>query len=139
MAVRIKDKTFHFKADPFDTLRNLLNMFRLDNPDLPIPVGAGLLGYLSYDLKDSLEKLPRTSTDNLCLPHICLFAPSAIIVQDKADNTSWLCTPQVSSSKFQVSSFKVPKTIPVFLDVHIARMLLITGCWLPIFKKVFLT
>ncbi|MCP4351520.1 MAG: aminodeoxychorismate synthase component I [Desulfobacterales bacterium] len=106
MAVRIKDKTFHFEADPFDTLRNLLNMFRLDNPDLPIPVAAGLMGYLSYDLKDSLEKLPRTSTDNLRLPHICLFAPSVIIIQDKADNTSWLCIPQVSNFKFQVSSFK---------------------------------
>lgn len=46
------------------------------------PLQAGLLGYLAYDLKDNLEKLPRTSIDNLQLPHICLYAPAVIIIHD---------------------------------------------------------
>ena len=94
MSIIAEDKSVHFQGDPFDTLRMILNAFSIDYPDLPVPVAAGLLGYLSYDLKDFLEKLPRTSVDDLCLPHICLYAHSILVVHDRADNGTYLCIPK---------------------------------------------
>ena len=93
MTIKIDNKTLCFDADPFDTLRRIIDGFSLDT-DLPVPIGAGLFGYLSYDLKDCLEKLPRTSIDTLSLPHICFFAPSIIVVHNKIDKKTTLCMPK---------------------------------------------
>ncbi|QTA78126.1 Anthranilate synthase component I [Desulfonema limicola] len=82
-----------FEADPFDTLRQIINLFNMDNLEIPFPLASGLMGYLSYDLKDCLEKLPKTSIDDLCLPHIWFMAPSAVIVHDKKKNTTHACIP----------------------------------------------
>ncbi|OQX19573.1 MAG: aminodeoxychorismate synthase, component I [Desulfobacteraceae bacterium IS3] len=73
-----------FKADPFDTLRQIIRHFHQDIPDLP--VADGLFGYLAYDLKDRIEKLPRTCADDLHLPDILLFAPSYLVIHDKLEN-----------------------------------------------------
>ncbi|MCD6353040.1 MAG: aminodeoxychorismate synthase component I [Proteobacteria bacterium] len=94
MTISAEDQTVRFEADPFETLRMVLNAFRLNHPDLPVPVAAGLFGYLSYDLKDCLEKLPRTSIDDLCLPHLYLVAPSIIVVHDKKNDKTCLCIPK---------------------------------------------
>ncbi|RZB34060.1 MAG: para-aminobenzoate synthetase component I [Desulfobacteraceae bacterium Eth-SRB2] len=99
MTITVENQTFDFMADPFDTLGMILKAFRLndldpDSSDLPKPIYAGLLGYLSYDLKDCLEKLPRTSIDRLCLPHLYFMAPSIIVVHDKIDDTTRLCIPE---------------------------------------------
>ncbi len=99
MTITVENRTFDFKADPFDTLRMILKAFRLndldlDPSDLPKAIYAGLLGYLAYDLKDCLEKLPRTSIDRLCLPHLYFMAPSIIVVHDKANGTTRLCIPE---------------------------------------------
>ncbi len=99
MTITVENQTFGFKADPFDTLRMILKAFNLNDldlnqSDLPKPVYAGLFGYLAYDLKDCLEKLPRTSIDRLCLPHIYFIAPSIIVVHDKANDNTRLCIPE---------------------------------------------
>jgi len=98
MAISANDQTFRFEANPFDTLRAILDTFSPDHlrlpAELPQPVAAGLFGYLSYDLKDHLEKLPRTSIDDQCLPHICLFAPSIVVVHDKKRNSTHLYVPK---------------------------------------------
>jgi len=99
MTIASPSRTLEFKADPFDTLRSIIDTFSLTglglNPsDLPPPIAAGLFGYLSYDLKDVLEKLPRTSMDDLHLPHIYLFAPSIIVIHDKKAGVTRLCIPK---------------------------------------------
>ncbi len=85
MEICIQKERFRFNADSFDTLRILLEKFKIDAVDLPRPLGAGLLGYLAYDLKDCIEDLPRTSVDDLGLPHIALFAHRFLIVFDKEE------------------------------------------------------
>jgi para-aminobenzoate synthetase component 1 len=101
MTVDSDGRSVSFEADPFDTLRLILNCCRPDvikeslmqeglTQERPLPVAAGLFGYLSYDLKDCLENLPRTSIDDLCLPHILFFAPSIIVVHDKKENNTKL-------------------------------------------------
>ncbi len=93
MAIEAGGATHGFRADPFETLRLILKGLALPEADLPTPVAAGLFGYLAYDLKDSLETLPRTSVNDLHLPQICFFAPSIILVQDRWDHTTRLYVP----------------------------------------------
>jgi para-aminobenzoate synthetase component I len=99
MMITSSNQSIDFKADPFDMLHRILNTCRLNDldmvpSDLTRPIAAGLFGYCSYDLKDVLEKLPRTSIDDLRLPHLFFFAPSIIVVHDKADNSTRLCIPK---------------------------------------------
>jgi para-aminobenzoate synthetase component I len=75
---------------PLDVLETVLTRCRLNPGEVAAPVAAGLFGYLAYDLKDELESLPRTTVDDLGLPQLCFFAPSVIVVQDKACNATMI-------------------------------------------------
>jgi para-aminobenzoate synthetase component 1 len=58
------------------------------------------MGYLSYDLKDYIEVLPRTSIDDLNLPVISLFAPSIILIFDKHLCQYTICIPEINGKPF---------------------------------------
>lgn len=103
MTITSGAKGIRFEADPFDTLRMLIKGYRMDDPRFPVPAGAGLFGYLSYDLKDHLERLPKTSINDLNLPDICLFAPSIIVIHDHVEQNRCLLVP--------VRSFSGKKTL----------------------------
>lgn len=81
-SVSTSKETRDYKSNPFDILRLLLDRYKIESILPEIPLYSGLMGYLSYDLKDSLEKLPRTSIDDIRLPDILLYAPSVIVVCD---------------------------------------------------------
>lgn len=87
-----------FDADPFDILEHVHALFSKDLMPvldmLPAPIAAGMFGYLSYDLKDSIEELAHTSVDDLCLPHLLFFAPKFIVVQDKIEQRTELFVPE---------------------------------------------
>lgn len=53
--------------DSLSVLDDLLERFYADNPT-PFPFVGGAVGFLSYDLKDELEKLPQNASDDLNLP-----------------------------------------------------------------------
>ena len=78
---------------PLDVLDTVLERCRQTLKHGFGPVAAGLFGYLAYDLKDVLEELPRTTVDDLQLPHLCLFASSLIVVQDKTAGTTVVHAP----------------------------------------------
>jgi len=80
--------SFEIDRAPLDVLQQTLARCRLNPEDVPPPVAAGLFGYLAYDLKDGLEALPRTTVDDLGLPHLYLAAPSLVVVYDKAAATT---------------------------------------------------
>lgn len=84
------DQRLELDGDPFDTLREVLAHCRM--PALPgsLPLSSGLLGYLAYDLKDCLEKLPRTSIDDLELPLMLFVAPTIIVIQDRVSEATTL-------------------------------------------------
>ncbi|MGD9016298.1 MAG: aminodeoxychorismate synthase component I, partial [Desulfobacterales bacterium] len=95
--VRIEagNRAIDAEADPFETLRSLLRHFKtVTRLSEGQPMSAGLMGYLSYDLKDMIETLPRTSVDRWGLPHLCLFAPSIILVNDHDTGCTWLALPE---------------------------------------------
>jgi len=99
ITLRSDQKTNTFNADPLESLKAVIRYFGLKNqngfisPGDP-PVSAGLFGYLSYDLKDSIEKLPRTSINDTMLPHLCFFAPTQLVVHDKKSSTTRLFIPR---------------------------------------------
>ncbi|SDU30880.1 aminodeoxychorismate synthase component I [Desulfobacula phenolica] len=97
--------------DPFSVVQALLNHFKLEDYSHDMPIHAGLFGYFSYDLKDRIEKLPRTCTDT-GLPDLCLYAPSIILVQDKETGHARLCIP------VPVNQTSVEKTDDIVLDTR---------------------
>lgn len=100
--LRVDDKTLHLTGNPFDILQTLCRRLRLPEAMYPavgemgesLPVVAGLFGYLSYDLKDALEVLPRTSVDDLRLPRLFMVVPSVIVIHDKETGITRQCIPE---------------------------------------------
>ena len=82
----------HFIADPFDTLRAIKTRCDLSVGGDWGPVSSGLFGYLSYDLKDAVESLPRTTLDHWKLPQIWFSVPRVLVVEDRhtGEVTLWL-------------------------------------------------
>jgi len=93
LSVSTSEGTIDYNANPFDLLGILLDKYKIKEPFPEIPFCSGLMGYMSYDLKDSLEKLPRTSVDDIRLPDILFYAPSIIVVHDKIKNETNLFIP----------------------------------------------
>lgn len=91
--LRIDEQEYSFESDPFEVLRTVSNSLQAAPEQLaknaPVPVQTGLFGYLSYDLKDFLESLPRTTMDDLQLPHMCFYAPSIMIISETGTNRSY--------------------------------------------------
>jgi para-aminobenzoate synthetase component 1 len=99
------DGSVHTSADsPFRVLRSVLERFELGRGPLLLPMAAGLMGYLSYDLKDCLETLPRTCVDDLQLPQMLLYAPSVLVVHDKLEAVTRLMVMRRSGSSTGVDA-----------------------------------
>ena len=101
MTLQTTETELNLKADPFDVLKAILSVFRLDTDErYPLPVCAGLLGYLSYDVKDVLERLYRTSPDDLSLPHLYFTAPGVWVVHDKSQKDTRIYIPRITGNGF---------------------------------------
>lgn len=90
------DREVVLDSDPLDVVDSLLEHFKLPYSENTLPVSAGLFGYLAYDLKNNIEKLPQTCMDP-GLPDICLYAPSVILVHDRFSKETWLSIPVIES------------------------------------------
>jgi len=86
-------QTASIGLDPLTAMQNILGHYSLTNTHREHPIIAGLLGYLSYDLKDCLEVLPRTSIDDLGLPHLYMTAPKVLVVEDRVGGTTTVHLP----------------------------------------------
>ncbi len=95
ITITLDGHTFTCKQNPLNILKTVMGTLttcfeKYLKPDQTNAIGPGFYGYLSYDLKDVLETLPRTSVDDLHLPDMCLFAPSILVVHDKKNNSTTL-------------------------------------------------
>jgi para-aminobenzoate synthetase component 1 len=81
--LQVRQQTFELNGDPLEVMRSIIERLRLPQGSWPPPVAAGMLGYFAYDLKDSLERLPRTSVDDLDLPDMTFYVPGLLVVHDK--------------------------------------------------------
>ncbi len=83
--VRVNNSVAFSTAHPFIVMRQLWQEMRerLGHlPDLPTPFPCGLLGYLSYDLRVTLERLPFQAVRDLPMPDLWLGAYTATLTWD---------------------------------------------------------
>ena len=95
VSLKCLDEEIHLEKDPFAVIQAILNQFRLISFPEDIPVCTGLFGYFSYDLKDRIEKLPRTAMETY-LPDLVLYSPSILLIQEKRTGIATLCIPELS-------------------------------------------
>ena len=91
--VALDGASYYQETSPIDLLREVVQTVRLPDEAWPVPIAAGLMGYMAYDLKDDLEQLPRTSVDDMRLPSMVLYAPSLLVVHDRQDDATRLMIP----------------------------------------------
>lgn len=73
------------RVHPFEAMRSFWRVMRerLGHlPDLPTPLPCGLIGYLGYDLRVTLERLPFKAKRDLPLPDSWLSAYGAVLTID---------------------------------------------------------
>ncbi len=84
---RVQVTDFHnthsFYADPFDILNEVISTLKITPMDSHLPFTCGAMGYLSYDLKNHLEELPRICKDDLELPELIMAFPRFVLVYDR--------------------------------------------------------
>jgi para-aminobenzoate synthetase component 1 len=79
----------NFQADPFAVLGDILAALALPGPSPLPPCAAGGLGFLAYDLKNLLERLPTTAVDDLALPEMVWAFPRRLLVHDRRAGQFW--------------------------------------------------
>ncbi len=114
LLIEYAGKEISIKGDVFDIVDDILKHLDIsDDPlacDKMLPVNAGLFGYLSYDLKNRIEKLPKTCIDQN-FPDIVLYAPSFVIVHDRKKNHAFLCIPVISDDGYEADVDLSPDSI----------------------------
>jgi para-aminobenzoate synthetase component 1 len=76
-------------ANPFTVLDDLLGALEISGPSPLAPFSAGGLGFLAYDLKNHLERLPTTAQDDLGLPDLVFAFPRRLVVHDRTAGRFW--------------------------------------------------
>jgi para-aminobenzoate synthetase component 1 len=78
-----------YQADPFTVLGDILDALALPDPSPLSPCAGGGLGFLAYDLKNHLERLPATALDDLGLPEMVWAFPRRLLVHDRRAGQFW--------------------------------------------------
>jgi para-aminobenzoate synthetase component 1 len=78
------------RGNPFDILGELLEEYKIDGAELPVPFTGGAVGYFSYDLCHFIEKLPARAVDDLNLPECYLGFYDAIAAFDHRENKTYI-------------------------------------------------
>jgi para-aminobenzoate synthetase component 1 len=82
-------ETTEMEGDPFGVLEDLLGALEIPGPSPVAPFTAGGLGFLSYDLKNHLERLPTTARDDLGLPDLVFAFPRRLVVHHRLSGKFW--------------------------------------------------
>ncbi len=78
-----------YDGNPFDVLEDLLGALEMPGDSPLAPLAAGGLGFLAYDLKNHLERLPTTAVDDLHLPEMVFAFPRRLVVHDRRAGRYW--------------------------------------------------
>jgi para-aminobenzoate synthetase component 1 len=65
-------------------------LFEYLQPGFPLgvhPFAGGAIGYFAYDLKNQIERLPQTASDDLDLPDAFLIFPRRIVIHDRLEGS----------------------------------------------------
>jgi para-aminobenzoate synthetase component I len=95
---------FIHSGDPLQKLDELFNSFQPNFPLVCTPFSGGAIGYIAYDLKNRLEKLPQTAHDDLHLPDLLFFWPRQFLVFDRALKRADLLIFQYETDPYSAST-----------------------------------
>ncbi len=114
------------EQDAFGIVQQLLDRYACRDLSSDLPVMSGLFGYFSYDLKDRIEKLPRTCMDT-DLPELYLASPRLILIRDKVAEKTHLCIPQLDVAPRTPQTSDIIDTIKEWFFCKLDRPLEKTG------------
>ena len=77
------------EGDPLARLAELWPQRVVYDPPVPWPFTSGLAGYLSYDLKDHLERYPSRASRDLDFPDLSLRVHNSVCVWDRDTGEGW--------------------------------------------------
>ncbi|MCT4509228.1 MAG: aminodeoxychorismate synthase component I [Tepidibacter sp.] len=83
------------EINPLEKLRVELKKYKIKN-DTGLPFIGGAVGYLSYDLGNYIEKLPRTVVDDMKAPDLYFGLYDWVIVIDHLMNKTFIATPDIN-------------------------------------------
>ena len=86
------------KENPLDNLRKELNKYKVEN-NTHLPFIGGAVGYLSYDLGNYIEHLPRTAKDDTNVYDLYFGLYNLVIVIDHLENKTYIATPNLNIEK----------------------------------------
>jgi para-aminobenzoate synthetase component 1 len=109
-----------FTANPFDILDEALEALGLPGQTPVQPMAAGAMGFLAYDLKNQLERLPTTAVDDLNLPEMIWAFQRHLVVQDRWEKRFWHIEVEYEPPAGGVAVGKQPEMTPETL-VRLAR------------------
>jgi anthranilate synthase component 1 len=88
------DDTFEpLDGHPLETLRALIAESRIAMPEGIPAIGAGLFGFLGYDMVRLVERLPNVPPDPIGTPDALLMRPSVVAVLDGVKGEVTVCSP----------------------------------------------
>ncbi len=76
--------------NPFRILQQLLNRYKIESDDIPIPFTGGAVGYFSYDLLHHLERISSNTIDDLNLSDLNLSFYDATITFDHLKDKTYV-------------------------------------------------
>ncbi|RDY24639.1 aminodeoxychorismate synthase component I [Romboutsia maritimum] len=82
------------EINPLDNLKNELDKYKIKN-NTQLPFIGGAVGYLSYDLGNYLERLPRTAIDDTNVYDLYFGLYNYVVVIDHLENKTYIATPDL--------------------------------------------
>ena len=102
-------KTLKYKntdENPLNFLQEELNKYKVKN-NTHLPFIGGAVGYLSYDLGNYIENLPRTAKDDLDVYDLYFGLYNYVIVVDHLEEKTYIATPDLDIQKEKDIAFIV--------------------------------
>ncbi|WP_042275190.1 aminodeoxychorismate synthase component I [[Clostridium] dakarense] len=98
------------ESNPLDNLQKELDRYKVEN-NTHLPFIGGAVGYLSYDLGNYIEKLPRTAKDDTNVYDLYFGLYDHVIVIDHLEEKTYIATPDLDLNKEEKLISEIEKKI----------------------------
>ena len=96
--------------NPLDNLKEELNKYKVKNNG-HLPFTGGAVGYLSYDLGNYVEKLPRTAKDDTNVYDLYFGLYNWVVVVDHLEEKTYIATPDLDTKNEEKIIYEIENKI----------------------------